>query len=559
MSTSASPTPASSSPGSFGTTLSSGIQDLSAILSLLGTEQCEVHVGSALRGGGRGGYLYAAVTPLSIFGSLGVAKAAFTIMLLGFPQRGAKILQQMGFDAKGDVLSLLMPEAEEKRYGAESRLLTLLQRHYLGPSAHKIQVERPPISGLHLPGIRPWNLWLLGTSALVACLGATPYLHFTVLHHTSFPALGIFFPICRVVGGLLCVFPGQLLLQYRIQMILRQRMLFAGINNLLNNEGWRIESLSEYIQWDERYASEVCLTSLRDFLQAPMDNALKDNIEPFLNVLARALRRNPVVGGPPTDAANADPPKATADAGAIAMQLEQAQRNTAARVVMQILLLMGFIMALVGYVGCFTIVQNAPNSTDTYIWLGAEAVLAFVRLLVWAANPSWDDSDGVLLIMDCSNRESLPVVESDKDLPHTFEVMSGRTFWETLEAYCGAVNIEDIRSVRGFRSWYSWIKKSDEAEMLSIILREEGTGGYTVMCTMKAPPDLQFHNAELTSDDGITITAKQTKRLDKNHPLMKSSEFRMVVFEHYISILALKHRVSRSSATQASWALSHSW
>jgi hypothetical protein len=58
----------------FGQTVSGGIQDISAVLSLLGTQQCELHVGSALRGGGRGGYLYAAITPISIFGSLGVAK-----------------------------------------------------------------------------------------------------------------------------------------------------------------------------------------------------------------------------------------------------------------------------------------------------------------------------------------------------------------------------------------------------------------------------------------------------------------------------------------------------
>ncbi|KAJ7852174.1 hypothetical protein B0H14DRAFT_2354910, partial [Mycena olivaceomarginata] len=120
-----------STPASFGTTISSGIQDISAILSLLGTEQCEVHVGSALRGEKRGGYLYAAVAPLSIFGSLGVAKAAFTIMLLGIPRVGGKILQQMGFEAKGDVLSLLMPVTGNRGYEAEIRLPGLLQRHHL--------------------------------------------------------------------------------------------------------------------------------------------------------------------------------------------------------------------------------------------------------------------------------------------------------------------------------------------------------------------------------------------------------------------------------------------
>ncbi|KAJ7883656.1 hypothetical protein B0H14DRAFT_2564731 [Mycena olivaceomarginata] len=58
-------------------------------------------------------------------------------------------------------------------------------------------------------------------------------------------------------------------------------------------------------------------------------------------------------------------------------------------------------MMVVGNVGCFTIVQN-------YIWLAAEALLAFIRLLVWGANLSWDDSDGVRLAMDYSIPEPLP-------------------------------------------------------------------------------------------------------------------------------------------------------
>ena len=42
------------------------VQDIEAILQLLGTEQCSVQVSSALTRG----YLYAAATPMSIFGSL---------------------------------------------------------------------------------------------------------------------------------------------------------------------------------------------------------------------------------------------------------------------------------------------------------------------------------------------------------------------------------------------------------------------------------------------------------------------------------------------------------
>ncbi|KAJ7671898.1 hypothetical protein B0H14DRAFT_2424285 [Mycena olivaceomarginata] len=106
---------------SFGTTVSSGIQDISAILSLFGTEQCELHVGSALRGGGRGGYLYAAITPVSIFGSLGAAKAAFTIMLLGLGV-GARTLKSVGFEPKGDVVAAAMLENE-------TTLIDIWQKH----------------------------------------------------------------------------------------------------------------------------------------------------------------------------------------------------------------------------------------------------------------------------------------------------------------------------------------------------------------------------------------------------------------------------------------------
>ncbi|KAF7377249.1 hypothetical protein MSAN_00145200 [Mycena sanguinolenta] len=527
-----------SSRASFGTTISSGIQDLSAILSLLGTEQCEVHVGSALRGGGRGGFLYAAVTPLSIFGSLGMAKAAFTIMLLGIPVRGAKILQQMGFDAKGDVVSLLMSEAEGTRYEAESRLLVLLHKYYLEPSAHRISVEQPPTSA-RLPNIRPWDLKLLGTSALVACLGAAPYFHF-VLHRTSFLALEIFFPICRVVGGLLCVFPGQLLLQYRIQMLLRQRLLFLGINNLLHDE-----VSMPYIRWDETYASEVCLSSLKEFLRTPMDEELKDDMEPFFNVLAQAL--NPTVKLPDVS---------EREASTIAGHLEAYLRNTWAWLVMEIFLLTGFLMTLVGYVGCFTIVQNSPNSRDTYIWLGAEALLAFIRLLVWAVNPPWDDPDGVHLIVDCSNRQSL-AAESDENPLDIFKPMSSHRFWETLAAYSGVANIDDISGIRGFRPSYSWTKHEKD-EILSIILEEDRSGGQIVLCTMNAE-NLEFYHAELSSADGISVTARKKEKLDDHDSLMKSPNFVMDVFEQYRSILELKCRVSPSSAIQASWALSHCW
>ncbi|KAJ7745945.1 hypothetical protein DFH07DRAFT_748667, partial [Mycena maculata] len=115
--------------GAFDTTLAAGIQDLSAILSLLGTEQCERHVGSALRGGRRGGYLYAAVTPISIFGSLGVAKATFSIMFASLPRFGAARLKHLGFEPAGDAVKMITLEGG--CYLAEVYFLELLKKHFI--------------------------------------------------------------------------------------------------------------------------------------------------------------------------------------------------------------------------------------------------------------------------------------------------------------------------------------------------------------------------------------------------------------------------------------------
>ena len=79
-----------SSGGGIGTTITGGIQDIAAILPLLGTEQCSVQVSTALARD----YLYAAATPMLIFGSLGVVIAIFKTLIAFFSLgniEGAKI------------------------------------------------------------------------------------------------------------------------------------------------------------------------------------------------------------------------------------------------------------------------------------------------------------------------------------------------------------------------------------------------------------------------------------------------------------------------------------
>ncbi|KAJ7020496.1 hypothetical protein C8F04DRAFT_914736, partial [Mycena alexandri] len=86
-----------------GASLVSGIQDISAFLPIIGTDQCERHVGEALDGG----YLYAAAAPLSMFGSLGIVKASTAILVASFSPGSAQMLVNAGFKLEGSVAAML--------------------------------------------------------------------------------------------------------------------------------------------------------------------------------------------------------------------------------------------------------------------------------------------------------------------------------------------------------------------------------------------------------------------------------------------------------------------
>ncbi|KAJ7096132.1 ankyrin repeat-containing domain protein [Mycena epipterygia] len=515
---------------SFGATISSGIQDISAILSLFGTEQCELHIGSALRGGGGGGYLYAAITPVSIFGSLGAAKAAFTIMLLGLPF-GARTLKHIGFEPKGDVVAATMLEKQSDHYLTETRLLHLLDKHYIRSAQH-VCVKRPDVTARFIP-LRPWDLRLLVVSLFVACLGVIPYVHFTVLHHSSFPALAIFFPFCRVFGGLLCVFPGQLLLQYRIEMITKQRLLFKGINDTLHEQNTKIPV--QHLLWDDTFTSETCLSSLVDFLKSNEAN----NSTLFVKHVAHALRL-------PSEPSSRE----------VAKGIKTYLTNTWSWLALLCALLLGFFMTIIGYIGCFTIVQSSSASSDTYIWLGLETALAFFRLLIWALNPSWDDSDGISLAP--TEFSPLPgvmptwVVIERKSF-QMFKIISETGFWQALTAYSGPVDIGNAY-VRGSQRWYSWIK-GEEGEMHLVCIIVEGQE--TVLCRLDERQDMKFYHADIKFNSGHVV---QKEELEKDHELMKEeTNFKLDVFEHYNFIISTKNRARDSvGSITASWPLSES-
>ncbi|KAJ7700236.1 hypothetical protein B0H14DRAFT_2199949, partial [Mycena olivaceomarginata] len=82
----------------LGPVVVNGIQDVSAFLPILGTDQCEKH-----------STFYVAATPMSIFGSLGILKADLITLVLGRDIavgrfHGPRLLQNAGFAPDVDLL-----------------------------------------------------------------------------------------------------------------------------------------------------------------------------------------------------------------------------------------------------------------------------------------------------------------------------------------------------------------------------------------------------------------------------------------------------------------------
>ncbi|KAJ7893799.1 hypothetical protein B0H13DRAFT_2037139 [Mycena leptocephala] len=213
-------------------------------------------------------------------------------------------------------------------------------------------------------------------------------------------------------------------------------------------------------------------------------------------------------------------------------------------------------MTLAGYIGCFSIVQDHRSiSIDIYQWLGLEFILAFLRVIVWAWNPAFDDPAGILFHLKPTTNVPLSPVSGANSSTDTatvttrnfsggntpagdasgdktqlspnslgwIKIMGEVEFWETFTASFGPVNIGEIQRIDGFEHWYAWVqlpRRQGHAEQprpddpgaekkLYIILK----GKHRILCTLSDPDtiaplqeearELTFHPAASPSDNTL--------------------------------------------------------
>ena len=106
------------------------------------------------------------------------------------------------------------------------------------------------------------------------------------------------------------------------------------------------------------------------------------------------------------------------------------------------LLLIGLLASLVGYVGCFSIVQNSASSLGPVSWLCLEVGLSVVRLAIWAWNPTGDDAPPLEINLELDKYEPLPTCNKDNKEILKYEVLPltrARDFLKSITSFVGLI------------------------------------------------------------------------------------------------------------------------
>ncbi|KAF5339051.1 hypothetical protein D9758_014096 [Tetrapyrgos nigripes] len=437
------------STGNFGTTVTGGIQDISALLPLLGTEQCEEHISSGLTRG----YFYVAATPLSIFGSLGLARAAFkalvaSIYIPSWNFHGAEKLADAGFWGVGDNLPLILldkkvsrdkDEAAEKseaksevlvwgallehrkrqkhgdnmpspRYLAASRLDSLLNDLHVHKNS-SITVETR---------CTEWNLVMIAVTAVSGFFSIVPYIYLN--HGTNSNKLPFVtrwaFPITRALGGFLCATMTPLIIEVRLRII-----------------------VEEQLRKRARKESELLVRA-------------DGQLYRFLPIF-------------------------------------------------QILLLIGVLGSVAGYIGCFTVVQNASKPLATISWLLLEAGLSIIRIVLWGVNPGYDDAPPFSLSIKLNDDPLLPTCNKygfELEEEGTLPMVRADKFLPEVTSYVGQV--EDFNDPR-YTLYYTLTceSESDKRPLLYItVIDSTERTGWIYTRASPSSPSSNSSSAPLSSD-----------------------------------------------------------
>ncbi|KAJ2927422.1 hypothetical protein H1R20_g9675, partial [Candolleomyces eurysporus] len=382
----------------------SGIQDVSALLPLLGTEQCEKHVACALERG----QLYAAATPMSIFGSLGIVKAGFVVLWASVDFKwfhGPTLLRNAGFTPSGiGALLACRDERNRKLYNAEDKLQRILSKKHI----RSVKVDSLSRD------ILLWNIRLICVTVFLSSFGLLPYVFLITrtLSSRQFHATWLY-PIIRIAGSDMVAITIQFIFQLQLLDELYCRLRFMATDRYIKRNRIRIPAF-----WDSNQRSKRVLRTMSDFRfegDTRFEQTIKADLGTWSSFSSPSTQR---MASNHDDAEKAETPSSLQFTGTSS---QSPISPTILLCMCQFFLILGVVLTIVGYVGCFSVVQASPraDSKGPLLWLVFEALLAVARTLLWASNPKWDDAKSPILLEKSVNTEG---TDGDGGKPSSYTV-----------------------------------------------------------------------------------------------------------------------------------------
>ncbi|KAF6763259.1 hypothetical protein DFP72DRAFT_1060433 [Ephemerocybe angulata] len=361
---------------------------------------------------------------MSIFGSPGITKAGL-IVLCGTwnSYLGPKWLHDAGFtpSGMGKLLTLVDVDSPKNLYIAEEKVRSILAKKRI----HSVTVDLWSWEGLW-----SWNTRLILSTILISGTGAIPYIP-VIRTLPSQPFLKTwFYPCIRLVGCSLIVISVQIILQLRIIEEAYSRMRFIATKLAIHDD---FHSLPSF--WDPNKRSKDALRAAQLWSQRiPQQFGLSNTTNEFM-------------GECPTSLSSFSFPLPYRSTHSLSTTARCTRWHpvTILLVICRIILIVGIGLSLWGYIGCFTVVQAIPKEAGSgaaAAWLGCEAALAVLRILLWGNNPDWDDVKPAVALRKLVKKESGKEEPLDDVLDWDLEMVTSANTMHALIVGVDSIDVE---------------------------------------------------------------------------------------------------------------------
>ena len=214
-------------------------------------------------------------------------------------------------------------------------------------------------------------------------------------------------------------------------------------------------------------------------------------------------------------------------------------------------LLLGVVASVVGYIGCFSVVQGTQKSTGPLSWLCLEAALSLLRMYIWSLNPQSDDAPPLELVLALDDEPPLPTcnkysdyIDEDKVLPLT----RADQFFNSIISFAGFINplihpdltlyytltrtqVPDIESATILGQWVLYIAVFDQKELNARVYTRDTRDTPTRLRAMVSTiPAIDHARRIFQAELGEIIH-------NEDDPILRDNVARALLEDHYQSIM----------------------